>query len=90
MEHVGLRFGRSFVGQYSDHMLHSQRFSAFNKNYEDALKFISKVVSFFQVNNVFQNDPAKKPSNDEAAATILCEVAKLTENRSRPHFKHRH
>src|SRR6187401_2726427 len=28
--------------------------SAYNKNYEDALKFISKVVSFYQQNSVFQ------------------------------------
>ena len=28
--------------------------SAYNKNYEDSLKFLSKVVSFFQQKNVFQ------------------------------------
>jgi Pvc16 N-terminal domain len=29
---------------------------AYNKNYEDGLKFISKVISYFQVNNVFTQD----------------------------------
>jgi|SRR5688572_22732005 len=31
-------------------------FSAYNKNYEDALKLISMVVSYFQMNTVFQKD----------------------------------
>jgi hypothetical protein len=30
--------------------------SAYNKNYEDGLKFISKIVAYFQQNNVFQHD----------------------------------
>lgn len=30
--------------------------SSYNKNYEDALKFISKVTSFFQQNKVFQKN----------------------------------
>lgn len=30
--------------------------SAYNKNYEDGLKFLSKVISFFQQNNVFRQD----------------------------------
>jgi Pvc16 N-terminal domain len=34
--------------------------SAYNKKYEDALKLISKVVSYFQVNTVFQNRTAEK------------------------------
>ena len=29
---------------------------AYNKNYEDGLKFISKVISYFQLNNVFQQE----------------------------------
>ncbi len=35
--------------------------SAYNKKYEDALKLISKVVEYFQVNNVFEHrKPAEK------------------------------
>ena len=46
--------------------------SAYNKNYEDGLRFISKVVSFFQFNSVFQEKkigerkiPSGLPSNIE-------------------------
>lgn len=35
-------------------------FSAYNKNYEDALKLISMVVSYFQMNTVFQKDKLLK------------------------------
>src|ERR1043165_1242186 len=38
--------------------------SAYNKNYEDGLKFISKVVGYFQRNNVFKKQPDKKPDED--------------------------
>ncbi|MEO5999539.1 MAG: DUF4255 domain-containing protein [Chitinophagaceae bacterium] len=38
--------------------------SAYNKNYEDALKFISKVVGFYQQNNVFQKDRNNLQNDD--------------------------
>lgn len=44
--------------------------SAYNKNYEDGLKFLSKIVSFFQVNNVFQRDPALLTANNDLPVEI--------------------
>jgi hypothetical protein len=38
--------------------------SAYNKNYEDALKFISKVAAFYQQNNVFQKDMPNRHNTD--------------------------
>src|SRR4051812_16891928 len=38
--------------------------SAYNKNYEDGLKFISKVVGYFQRNNVFRREVGT-PINEE-------------------------
>ena len=43
--------------------------SAYNKNYEDALKFISKVVGFYQQNNVFQKD-RNNLQNDDFPANV--------------------
>lgn len=49
--------------------------SAYNKNYDDALKFISRVVNFFQENNVFvrKNDGADDdiPENVEKIVVEL-------------------
>lgn len=46
---------------------------AYNKNYEDGLKFISKVVSYFQINNVFQQDdnPNELPKSIEKLVVEL-------------------
>jgi hypothetical protein len=38
--------------------------SAYNKNYEDGLKFISKVVAYFQVNNVFDKNGSNPTFSD--------------------------
>jgi hypothetical protein len=44
--------------------------SAYNKNYEDALKFISKVVGYFQRNKVFQQEPSQKISNNDLPVNV--------------------
>jgi hypothetical protein len=51
--------------------------SAYNKNYEDALKLISKVVSYFQVSNVFTNDPGQEPAANDLPEGIHKLVVEL-------------
>jgi len=51
--------------------------SAYNKNYEDGLKFISKVVGFFQRNNVFQKDPLASTLNDSLPANVEKVIVEL-------------
>jgi hypothetical protein len=51
--------------------------SAYHKNYEDGLKFLSRVVTFFQANNVFQNQPggpARKEDLPEGIDKIIAEL----------------
>jgi hypothetical protein len=51
--------------------------SAYNKNYEEALKFISRVISFFQLNSVFTRpDPLSKTEKDfpEGCERIIAEL----------------
>jgi hypothetical protein len=47
--------------------------SAYNKNYEDGLKFMSKVVSYFQANSVFD----KNESNPAIAEAMPDEVDRI-------------
>ncbi len=48
--------------------------SAYNKNYEDGLKIISEVVSFFQSNVVFEKESAKLPDGVEKIIAELYTV----------------
>jgi len=43
--------------------------SSYNKNYEDALKFLSKVIGFFQQQNVFQREQEGKVFYDDLPET---------------------
>lgn len=51
-------------------------FSAYNKNYEDALKITSKVVSYFQMNPVFQKErnPERITSLPDGVDKIIVEL----------------
>jgi hypothetical protein len=48
--------------------------SAYNKNYEDALKFISRVVGYFQANNVFTRNGGATGSLPEGVEKIVMEL----------------
>lgn len=48
--------------------------SAYNKNYEDALKFISRVVTYFQSHNVFISDSGRAEDLPEGVEKILLEL----------------
>lgn len=51
--------------------------SAYHKNYEDGLKFLSRVVSFFQANNVFQNQQGTLARKEDLPAGIDKIIAEL-------------
>jgi len=51
--------------------------SAYHKNYEDGLKFLSRVVRFFQMNSVFENMPgglSRKEELPEGVEKIIVEL----------------
>lgn len=48
--------------------------SAYNKNYEDALKFISRVVTYFQSNNVFIKNNGAADGLPEGVEQIIIEL----------------
>ena len=48
--------------------------SSYNKSYEDALKFISRVVGFFQANNVFSHDGDDNEDLPEAIERVIVEL----------------
>jgi len=51
--------------------------STYHKNYEDGLKFLSRVVGFFQANSVFQNSPGSAPHKDELPEGVEKVIAEL-------------
>jgi len=51
--------------------------SAYHKNYEDSLKFLSRVVRFFQANSVFQNKPGRKARKEDLPEGVGKIIAEL-------------
>lgn len=52
--------------------------SAYNKSYEDALKFISRVVTYFQVNSVFNRDDQALNDLPDGVEKIIMELFTAT------------
>jgi hypothetical protein len=52
--------------------------SAYNKNYEDALKLISRVVNYFQVNNVFTKNKAMEDDLPDDVERVIIELFTAT------------
>ncbi|HZE86387.1 MAG TPA: DUF4255 domain-containing protein [Puia sp.] len=51
--------------------------SAYHKNYEDGLKFLSRVISFFQAHNVFEKKPGKPGRKDDLPERVEKIVVEL-------------